>query len=366
MGLSLLLVLAASSFALDDSCQRWEKEFSQSYSAVKRDCKEHSDCVVGYYDWDPCVAQAVAKEQTFQDYAQARSALHDVCGYVVKPCAAVIEQVYCLGRRCALHSDASRRFPAYRFLVPRLKDGEVALLRDTGIRCVTTPCPSTEEVFRTKIEGHRFSVPNRFFLGEEGREDSWFVIGGAMVRVDANAWTKEIAGVITIDAAPAGTADAGQGKARVGDRARYTVPPGWEAEETASDADPAVTLSKGQDAIKIRLLGGPGSRYAGPREFLEGFEARTMGRPAEDLGLVAVAGVKTRLYRAGVPIMLGDPHVRDPRPPQLAWTQFCVLPSGDRFIVLSWTLESPVPDPEAAGEKAWRRFLSAFELKGGL
>jgi hypothetical protein len=199
MAFHLILLLAASSFAADNSCARWEKEFSKDYSLIKTQCREHSDCVVGNYDWDPCVAQAVSKEQTFQDYVGARNALHKVCGYIRKPCAAVIEPVYCLGGKCAMHSDVERRFPAYRFIVPKLKEGKVTLMRDTGIRCGVEPCPSSEEVFRGRIKNHRFSIPNHFFLGEEGKKDSWFVIDSTTIRTDANNWTKNISSVIRLN-----------------------------------------------------------------------------------------------------------------------------------------------------------------------
>lgn len=199
MAIHLILFLAASSFAADEPCARWEKEFSKGYSSVRTRCREHSDCVVGRYDWDPCVARAVSKEQDFQDYAGARSALHAACGYARRSCAAVIEPVYCLGGRCALRGDVERRFPSYRFIVPKLKEGEVTLMMDTGIRCATAPCPSSKEVFRGKIENHRFSVPSRFFLGEEGRKDSWFVVDSTMIGTAPGAWAKDPAAAIRLD-----------------------------------------------------------------------------------------------------------------------------------------------------------------------
>ena len=195
----LALLFAVSSFAADDSCARFEKEFSAGYSLVNTGCREHSDCVAGNYDWDPCVVRAVSKEQTFQDYAQGRSALHAACGYVAKPCAGVAEPAYCINGKCALRGEAERRFPVYRFFVPKLKAGKAVLMRDTGIRCATAPCPSAEEVFSATIKDHRFTVPSRLFLGEEGKKDSWFIIEDRMIGVDAGNWTKNIAGVIRLD-----------------------------------------------------------------------------------------------------------------------------------------------------------------------
>jgi hypothetical protein len=145
--------------------------------------------------------------------------------------------------------------------------------------------------------------------------------------------------------------------------ARFTQLPGWEKEEVRTPSDPHVTFSLGVDTIKVRLLGGGGSRYASEEGFLKGFEATTMGRPPEVVRQVKVAGRETPVYRHGYPIMLGDPHILDPRPPRLATEEFVILPLGRKFFVLSWAHESPVPDPDAAADKVWAEFLDSFTLK---
>ena len=145
----------------------------------------------------------------------------------------------------------------------------------------------------------------------------------------------------------------------------YSAPSGWELERNKPGREPELRFSKDLDAIKIRLRGGKGSRYASASDFVQGFEATTLGRPPEKLRKIRVAGRRVWLYRHGYPVMLGDPHMQDPRPPQLAQEEFCVIPWGGKFWVLSWTLDSPVPDPEAAGERAWELFLSSFVLKEG-
>lgn len=145
--------------------------------------------------------------------------------------------------------------------------------------------------------------------------------------------------------------------------AGFLSPPGWEKEEVGTPSDPYVSYSMGADTIKVRLVGGGGSRYRSEESFLKGYEATTMGRPPREVRKVGVAGREVALYSHGYPIMLGDPHVSDPRPPQLAAEQFVILPHGRKFFVLSWSHESPAPDPDFAGEKAWETFLSSFTLK---
>jgi len=166
---------------------------------------------------------------------------------------------------------------------------------------------------------------------------------------------------LSILAAVIASALAGAGEAPVPQTfgsARYVEPAGWQAEKS----DSSLRFSRGVDVIKARWFGGKGSRYAAAGDYLVGFEATTMGKTPEKARLAKVAGRKVWVYRHGYPIDLGDPHAASPGPVQLASEEFCILPMGTRFLVLSWAHESPVPDPEAAGEKAWEAFLSSLRL----
>jgi hypothetical protein len=142
----------------------------------------------------------------------------------------------------------------------------------------------------------------------------------------------------------------------------YTLPDGWDVEKSAGRADPGVRISRSLHVIQVRLFGGRDSRYASAEAYLRGFEATTMGRPPEEVGIVTVSAVDTWLYRRGYPINLGDPHMSNPRYPSLATEKFCILRTGGRFLVLSHAYESPIPDPFPEGEEAWEGFLRSFRL----
>lgn len=144
--------------------------------------------------------------------------------------------------------------------------------------------------------------------------------------------------------------------------ARFQLPKGWEVEKRAG-ADPSLRATQGRHVLRIRLYGGPGSRYDGPEKFLSGFEAMTMGRPVEKTGEAKVGGLSTPLYRHGYPIALGDPHMVESGPPKLALERFCLVAAGKRFFVLSYAYESAIPDPGGDGEKAWEAFLKGFSLR---
>lgn len=146
----------------------------------------------------------------------------------------------------------------------------------------------------------------------------------------------------------------------------HQPPKGWKSEEyaNAGGAEPVVAYSDGLDRITIRVFGAKGSAYRTPASFLAGPAASTMGQKPESIGSVTAAGRRLPLYRHGFPINLGDPHAA-PRPTVLGREIFCILPAaGGRFIVLAYARESPAPDLDRRGEKAWEAFLKAVKLVG--
>ncbi len=141
---------------------------------------------------------------------------------------------------------------------------------------------------------------------------------------------------------------------------------GWKIEEYANGggADPVVAFVDGLDRIAVRVFGAPGSGYKNPASFLAGPAASTMGRKPEQVGIVTVAGRRLALYQHGFPVNLGDPHAPS-GPTMLGQEVFCLLPAAGRhFIVLSYARESPAPDLERRGQKAWRAFLKTVKLAG--
>jgi hypothetical protein len=125
-----------------------------------------------------------------------------------------------------------------------------------------------------------------------------------------------------------------------------------------------VAFSDGLDRITVRVFGARGSGYKNPALFLAGAAASTMGRKPENAGSVTVAGRRLALYKHGVPINLGDPHVPS-GPPMLGTEIFCILPAaGGRFVVLAYARESPAPDLEGRGDAAWEAFLKTVKLPG--
>lgn len=145
----------------------------------------------------------------------------------------------------------------------------------------------------------------------------------------------------------------------------FTAPKGWTKDEyeNADGAEPVLRFEKLSDTVQIRVFGAPGSDYPTVKEFLAGPAASEEGRPPEKTGAVTVAGRKLPLYLRRIPLVIQDPH--GPRQPQMYGSEtFCVLPLRDgRFAMLAYRRETPAPDMDRRGEKAWAAFLKTVKPK---
>ena len=144
--------------------------------------------------------------------------------------------------------------------------------------------------------------------------------------------------------------------------ATYAVPKGWDLEEGTDAADPILYLRKGLYAIKIRLLGGKNTRWPSPKDYLS-LPGTTIGRPPEKRKRIRVAGSETWLYERGFPINLGDPHEPGSGNVDLGKEQYCIVPVGEKYFVLSRSYEDVLPDPDTTADSEWNDFLHSFKLK---
>jgi|GEM_PF-1371712 len=149
-------------------------------------------------------------------------------------------------------------------------------------------------------------------------------------------------------------------KAALSEAAKYELPKDWTEEFSMNQGDPEALLSKDLHQIKVRLSGGEGSRYKKAGDFLVGFEARSNGKPAEKMGQVAVSGQRVMIYRREVAVSLPPPDTGGPS--TFTQEEFCVVPAGKTFFVLSYSYGDSIPDPSYDGQKVWRAFLKTFRV----
>jgi hypothetical protein len=159
--------------------------------------------------------------------------------------------------------------------------------------------------------------------------------------------------------APAKDAAAGKPKEKISDFAAFKIPAGWTASERVEQGDPQLSLANGLHIINIRLAGGAASRYRSPGEFLIGFEARsTGGKTAEKAEAVVVSGARVLLYRRKIPVSMPPPD--ESGPSTMTTEEFCAVPAGKRFFILTYSYGDTIPDPSYDGDKVWREFLKEF------
>ena len=150
-------------------------------------------------------------------------------------------------------------------------------------------------------------------------------------------------------------------KASLTDAAKYEVPKGWTDEFSMNQGDPQALLSLDLHQIKVRLSGGEGSRYKTAGDFLVGLEARSKGgKQPEKTGSAAVSGARVMLYRREVAVSLPLPDTGGPS--TFAQEEFCVVPAGKLFFVLSYSYDDSIPDASYDGLAAWRQFLKTFRV----
>lgn len=144
--------------------------------------------------------------------------------------------------------------------------------------------------------------------------------------------------------------------------AQYEVPQGWEEKFSVNQGDPQAILSHDLHEITVRLVGGEKSRYKTAADFWAGFEARSHsgGNLAEKIGAVDVSGMSVMLYRRAVVVSLPPPDASGPS--TFTDEEFCVVPAGKMFFVLSYSYGDSIPDPTYNGLAVWRKFLQDFRL----
>ncbi|MFA6434960.1 MAG: hypothetical protein WCW52_09725 [Elusimicrobiales bacterium] len=142
---------------------------------------------------------------------------------------------------------------------------------------------------------------------------------------------------------------------------RYKIPAGWTEEFSINQGDPQARLSRSLHRIKVRLSGGNGSRYKTAGDFLAGFEALSKGgTKSEKIGTEAVSGARVLLYRREIAVTLPPPDTAGPA--TFTREEFCVVPAGKRFLVLSYSYGDSIPDLSYDGFKVWREFLKGFQV----
>ena len=149
---------------------------------------------------------------------------------------------------------------------------------------------------------------------------------------------------------------------KISDYAAFKAPAGWMAVEKINQKDPQLSLEREPDVIKIRLAGGVSSRYKSPEEFLKGFEARSSdGTFAMKSLTTTVSGTTCEVYARKVAVMMPVPG--EGGPVQTTTEEFCLVPAGDRFFILSYSYKDFPPDPMGDGTEVWREFLKTFKAK---
>lgn len=143
--------------------------------------------------------------------------------------------------------------------------------------------------------------------------------------------------------------------------ARFKAPAGWQREAGSFGADHFVSFSSGTLRLRVQLFGGKGSRYAAPKEFLAGPEAKGAGGKAAVGRLTPVGGRKLKVYERSYQAPVGAPGGMAPGGADDVEERFALVPAGKAFFVLSYTRRNEVPAESPLDLAPWKAFLASFK-----
>jgi hypothetical protein len=143
--------------------------------------------------------------------------------------------------------------------------------------------------------------------------------------------------------------------------ARFKAPAGWQREAGSFGADSFLSFSSGTLRLRVQMLGGKGSRYASPNEFLAGPEARGADGKAAVGRLTSVGGRKLKVYARSYQAPSGAPGGMSTGGGDDVEERFALVPAGKAFFVLSYTRRNEAPAESPLDLAVWTRFLASFK-----
>lgn len=150
-------------------------------------------------------------------------------------------------------------------------------------------------------------------------------------------------------------------KLTVGKDLTLEAPPEWKVAKRWGRRDPELVLTGYDQHLKVRLLGGKGSEYKTPEDYLSSIEAAGDAGPAEQKGTVEVAGREVPLYRAEFKGEAGAEEVAHPVRYKVVKEFVLVGSAAGRFYVVSYSVSSHHLLTPKFDEALWKRFLAGFK-----
>ncbi len=141
-------------------CQAVERNYQQLVSTIKNTCSSGVVCQTASINWDLCAADvAHTDSEIISQLIKHRAELQEICHYPSQSCsldqALRTTKSLCYNQKCRTFAELQSIDGLQLKLLLKsqtvvLKNQEVKLMIDTGIRCVTAPCPSSRELIGLK------------------------------------------------------------------------------------------------------------------------------------------------------------------------------------------------------------------------
>ncbi len=158
---SILLIVTSSACADQVDCNAAKKIYQDQLNKLGRQCSKTTECKSANLDWESCAKPVVYSDTEMGEHLrQLLTELSGLCQRSLVTCEAVAVKPLCLDGMCedALRLGAKNDLVITIQFMQKgtpLAGKTVTLDADTGVRCITTPCPSRKNLksFTTDAEG---------------------------------------------------------------------------------------------------------------------------------------------------------------------------------------------------------------------
>jgi hypothetical protein len=157
----ILLIVAASACADQVDCKAAKRIYEEQLNKLSRQCSKATDCKSANLNWESCAKPIIYSDSEMGEHLrQLLTDLSGLCQRSLMTCEAVAVKPLCLDGMCedGLNPGAKKDLVITIQFMQKSKPlagMTVTLDADTGVRCITTPCPARMNLksFTTDAEG---------------------------------------------------------------------------------------------------------------------------------------------------------------------------------------------------------------------
>ncbi len=186
---SLFFSLLVNSEQQVIDCESVKVNYEKITTEINQSCELGTKCAIAGVNWDPCSSAIAHNDQEHvTQLTTHRKELHQICNFKEESCVDIPTEAFCYNRMCRTRTELESIEPLDIKLKlvsagTPLASKVIQVMIDTGIRCISAPCPSSKEILSLLTDDQGILVFNQesiFHVLDELR----FSPDGTTLRID--------------------------------------------------------------------------------------------------------------------------------------------------------------------------------------